>query len=88
NQFLVPYLMSSHPGCTMNDAKELSDYLRRRNMRPEQVQDFYPTPGTLSTCMFYTGIDPRTMEPVYVPRNPKEKSAQRALLQPQRRTRR
>jgi radical SAM superfamily enzyme YgiQ (UPF0313 family) len=82
NQYLVPYLMSSHPGCTMDDSKNLAAYLRRHNMRPEQVQDFYPTPGTLSTCMFYTGIDPRTMEPLYVPRGPREKSAQRALLQP------
>ncbi|MDR3148727.1 MAG: YgiQ family radical SAM protein [Oscillospiraceae bacterium] len=83
-QFLVPYLMSSHPGCTMDDARNLAKYLRVRHMRPEQVQDFYPTPGTLSSCMFYTGLDPRTLEPIYVPRSPKEKSAQRALLQPQR----
>ncbi|MDR2360279.1 MAG: YgiQ family radical SAM protein [Oscillospiraceae bacterium] len=81
-QFLVPYLMSSHPGCAMDDARHLARYLRARNMRPEQVQDFYPTPGTLSTCMFYTGLDPRTLEPIYVPRGPKEKAAQRALLQP------
>ena len=80
-QFLVPYLMSSHPGSTLNDAVELALYLKRRNARPEQVQDFYPTPGTISTCMYYTGIDPITMKEVYVPRSPKEKAMQRALLQ-------
>ena len=65
-QYLVPYLMSSHPGCTLQDAVALAECLNRRGRQPEQVQDFYPTPGTLSTCMYYTGIDPRTMKPVYV----------------------
>jgi len=81
NQFLVPYLISSHPGSAMSDAVALAEYLRDHGVTPEQVQDFYPTPGTLSTCMYYTGLDPRTMKPVYVPRNPKEKAMQRALLQ-------
>lgn len=80
-QYLVPYLMSSHPGSTINDAIELSVFLKREGMHPEQVQDFYPTPGTVSTCMFYTGLDPYTMEKIYVPRTPKEKAEQRALLQ-------
>ncbi len=80
-QFLVPYLMSSHPGSTLNDAIELSLFLKKNRLHPEQVQDFYPTPGTLSTCMFYTGLDPYTLERVYVPRTPEEKSQQRALLQ-------
>ncbi|NLM51127.1 MAG: YgiQ family radical SAM protein [Clostridiaceae bacterium] len=80
-QYLVPYLMSSHPGSTLNDAIELALYLKKNNIRPEQVQDFYPTPGTLSTAMFYTGIDPRTMQKVYVPKSYKEKQMQRALLQ-------
>ncbi len=80
-QYLVPYLMSSHPGSTMKDAIELAVFLKKENLRPEQVQDFYPTPGTVSTCMFYTGLDPFTMEKVYVPRTAKEKSEQRALLQ-------
>ena len=80
-QYLVPYLMSSHPGSTLQDAVALAEYLNRSGYRPEQVQDFYPTPGTLSTCMYYTEIDPRTMEPVYVPRSPHEKALQRALLQ-------
>ena len=80
-QYLVPYLMSSHPGSTLADAIELAVYLRRNKIRPEQVQDFYPTPGTLSTAMFYTGLDPRTMKKVYVPRTPHEKALQRALLQ-------
>ena len=80
-QYLVPYLISSHPGSTLADAVALAEYLNRTGRQPEQVQDFYPTPGTLSTCMYYTGIDPRTMEPVYVPRSPKEKAMQRALLQ-------
>lgn len=80
-QYLVPYLMSSHPGSTLRDAVELAVFLKRNNIRPEQVQDFYPTPGTASTCMFYTGLDPFTMEPVYVPRTPEEKAMQRALLQ-------
>ena len=80
-QFLVPYLMSSHPGSTMKDAIELSVFLKREGMRPEQVQDFYPTPGTVSTCMYYTGLDPITMKPIYVARTPQEKAEQRALLQ-------
>ena len=80
-QYLVPYLMSSHPGSTINDAIELSLFLKKEGLHPEQVQDFYPTPGTISTCMFYTGLDPYTLEPVYVPRTPKEKAEQRALLQ-------
>ena len=80
-QFLVPYLMSSHPGSTINDAIKLAQFLKKEGLHPEQVQDFYPTPGTVSTCMFYTGIDPMTMQPVYVPRTPKEKAEQRALLQ-------
>ena len=80
-QYLVPYLMSSHPGSTLSDAIELALFLKRENLHPEQVQDFYPTPGTVSTCMFYTGLDPYTMEPIYVPRTPKEKAQQRALLQ-------
>ena len=80
-QFVVPYLMSSHPGCTMQDAVLLAEYLRDTNHRPEQVQDFYPTPSTLSTVMYYTGLDPRTMQPVYVPKNPHEKAMQRALMQ-------
>ena len=80
-QYLVPYLMSSHPGSTIADAIELAVFLKRHRLHPEQVQDFYPTPGTVSTCMFYTGLDPNTMEPVYVPRTPKEKAEQRALLQ-------
>lgn len=80
-QYLVPYLMSSHPGSTLQDAVELALFLKRERLRPEQVQDFYPTPGTISTCMFYTGLDPYTMEEVYVARTPKEKALQRALLQ-------
>ncbi len=80
-QYLVPYLMSSHPGSTINDAIELALFLKREGLRPEQVQDFYPTPGTVSTCMFYTGLDPYTLEEVYVPRTPREKAEQRALLQ-------
>ena len=80
-QFLVPYLMSSHPGSTMKDAVELSLFLKEQGIHPEQVQDFYPTPGTVSTCMFYTGMNPYTLEPVYVPRTPEEKAMQRAMLQ-------
>ena len=80
-QYLVPYLMSSHPGCTLDDAVRLAEWINRTGRQPEQVQDFYPTPGTLSTCMYYTGIDPRTMQPVYVPRDPHEKAMQRALMQ-------
>ncbi|MDO4322053.1 MAG: YgiQ family radical SAM protein [Lachnospiraceae bacterium] len=81
NQFLVPYLMSSHPGCSMKEAVELACYLRELGYMPEQVQDFYPTPSTVSTCMYYTGLDPRTMEPVYVEKNPHRKALQRALIQ-------
>ena len=81
NQFLVPYLMSSHPGSTLKDAVALAEYLQTLGYMPEQVQDFYPTPSTISTCMYYTGVDPRTMEPVYVPKNPHEKAMQRALIQ-------
>lgn len=80
-QFVVPYLMSSHPGSTMKDAVILAEYLRDLGYMPEQVQDFYPTPSTISTCMYYTGLDPRTMEKVYVPTNPHEKAMQRALIQ-------
>lgn len=80
-QYLVPYLMSSHPGCDLGAAIELAEYIRDMGYDPEQVQDFYPTPGSLSTCMYYTGVDPRTMEKVYVPRSYEEKSEQRALLQ-------
>ncbi|MCQ2450569.1 MAG: YgiQ family radical SAM protein [Clostridia bacterium] len=80
-QYLVPYLMSSHPGSTINDAIELSLFLKKEGLHPEQVQDFYPTPGTVSTCMFYTGLDPYTMEKVYVPKTAEEKAQQRALLQ-------
>lgn len=80
-QYLVPYLMSSHPGSTLKDAVELSVFLKKEGLHPEQVQDFYPTPGTVSTCMFYTGLDPYTLEEVYVPRTPEEKAEQRALLQ-------
>ena len=81
DQYLVPYFMSSHPGCTLQDAVELALYIKRSGHRPEQVQDFYPTPGTLSTAMFYTGLDPRDMSPVYVPKDPTEKAMQRALMQ-------
>lgn len=80
-QYLVPYLMSSHPGSTIKDAVELAVFLKKKHIRPEQVQDFYPTPGTISTCMFYTGLDPYTMEEVYVAKSPEEKAMQRALLQ-------
>ncbi|MGN0295179.1 MAG: YgiQ family radical SAM protein [Lachnospiraceae bacterium] len=80
-QYLVPYLMSSHPGSTLKDAVELAEAVRDMGYMPEQVQDFYPTPSTISTCMYYTGLDPRTMEKVYVPRNPHEKAMQRALVQ-------
>ena len=80
-QYLVPSLMSSHPGSTIKDAIELAVFLKKEGLHPEQVQDFYPTPGTVSTCMFYTGLDPYTLQPVYVPRTMKEKAHQRALLQ-------
>ena len=79
-QYLVPYFMSSHPGCTLDDAIQLAVYMKRTGQHPDQVQDFYPTPGTLSTAMFYTGLDPRDMTPVYVPRDPEEKAMQRALM--------
>ena len=81
NQYLVPYLMSSHPGSTLNDAIAMAQWINKTGRQPEQVQDFYPPPGTLSTCMYYTGLDPRTMEPIYVPKSPHEKELQRALLQ-------
>ncbi len=80
-QYVVPYLMSSHPGSTLKEAVELAQYLQKLGYMPEQVQDFYPTPSTISTCMYYTGLDPRTMESVYVPKSPHEKALQRALIQ-------
>ena len=80
-QYIVPYFMSSHPGSDLNSAIALAQYLKKTGLRPEQVQDFYPTPCTLSTAMYYTGLDPRTMKPVYVPRSPDEKAMQRALMQ-------
>jgi len=80
-QYAVPYFMSSHPGCTLKDAVQLAEYVRDLGYMPEQVQDFYPTPSTISTCMYYTGLDPRTMKPVYVPKTHHEKAMQRALLQ-------
>ena len=80
-QFLVPYLMSSHPGSGLDEAIQLAEYVRDMGYNPEQVQDFYPTPGSLATCMYYTGIDPLTMEPVYVPTSSHEKALQRALIQ-------
>lgn len=80
-QYLVPYLMSSHPGSTLNDAVELAVFLKKQGIHPRQVQDFYPTPGTISTCMFYTGLDPYTMKPVFVAKTAEEKQMQRALLQ-------
>ena len=80
-QYLVPYLISSHPGCTLRDAVALAVYLKSIGYMPEQVQDFYPTPSTKSTCMYYTGLDPDTMQPVYVPKSPLEKKMQRALMQ-------
>ncbi len=80
-QFVVPYLMSSHPGSTLKEAVALAEYLRDLGYMPEQVQDFYPTPSTISTCMYYTGLDPRTMQPVYVPKTQHEKAMQRALIQ-------
>ena len=81
NQYLVPYLMSSHPGSSLKEAIELAEYIREMGYNPEQVQDFYPTPSTLSTVMYYTGLDPRTMDKVYVPTDPHEKAMQRALIQ-------
>lgn len=80
-QYVVPYLMSSHPASTLKEAVELAEYVRDLGYMPQQVQDFYPTPGTVSTCMYYTGLDPRTMKPVYVPKKPHEKAIQRALIQ-------
>lgn len=80
-QYLVPYLMSSHPGSDLKAAIRLAEYCRDLGYMPEQVQDFYPTPSTISTCMYYTGLDPRTMKKVYVPKNPHEKAMQRALIQ-------
>ena len=84
-QYIVPYLMSSHPGCDLDDAIELALYLKKIGHMPQQVQDFYPTPSTMATCMYYTGIDPRTMQPVYVAKEPREKAMQRALMQFQKR---
>ena len=81
DQYVVPYLMSSHPGSTLKDAVELALFCKRQGIHPKQVQDFYPTPGTISTAMFYTELDPYTLEPVYVPKSEREKSMQRALLQ-------
>jgi len=80
-QFLVPYLMAAHPGSTIEDSIKLAESLNKQGRQPEQVQLFYPTPGTISTCMYYTGLDPRTMEPVYIPRSQKEKTIQRAMMQ-------
>lgn len=80
-QYVVPYLMSSHPGCTLKDAVTLAEYLHGTGHMPEQVQDFYPTPSTAATCMYYTGYDPRTMEKVYTAKSPHEKALQRALMQ-------
>ncbi len=80
-QYVVPYFMSSHPGSTLKEAVELAEYIRDLGYMPEQVQDFYPTPSTISTCMYYTGLDPRTMKHVYVPVSPHEKALQRALIQ-------
>ena len=80
-QYLVPYLMSSHPGSTLKEAVELAEFLKTFGYMPQQVQDFYPTPSTISTCMYYTGLDPRTMKKVYTAVNPHEKAMQRALIQ-------
>ena len=80
-QYAVPYLMSSHPGSTLKSAIQLAEYIRDLGYMPQQVQDFYPTPSTASTCMYYTGVDPATLEKVYVPKDPKEKAMQRALIQ-------
>ena len=80
-QYIVPYFMSSHPGCTLEDAIKLAEFMKKEGIRPNQVQDFYPTPGTVSTCMFYTGLDPYTMKEVYVAKSPHDKALQRALLQ-------
>jgi radical SAM superfamily enzyme YgiQ (UPF0313 family) len=80
-QYVVPYLMSSHPGSTLKEEVKLAEYVRDLGYMPEQVQDFYPTPATISTCMYYTGLDPRTMKPIYVPKSHHEKAMQRALIQ-------
>ena len=80
-QYLVPYLMSSHPGATLRDAVELAEFIKSEKLHPEQVQDFYPTPGTISTAMYYTELDPYTLEPVFVAKTPHEKAMQRALMQ-------
>ncbi len=80
-QYVVPYLMSSHPGSDLKEAIQLAEYVRDLGYMPEQVQDFYPTPSTISTCMYYTGLNPRTMKPIYVPKSPHEKAMQRALIQ-------
>jgi radical SAM superfamily enzyme YgiQ (UPF0313 family) len=80
-QYLIPYFISGHPGSTLKEAVELALYLKKTRFIPDQVQDFYPTPGTLSTVMYHTGLDPRTMEAVYVPRGEREKRLQRSLLQ-------
>ena len=80
-QYVLPYLMSSHPGSTMQVAVKLAEFCRDLGYNPEQVSDFYPTPSTVSTCIFYTGLDPRTMKPVFCPTNPHEKAMQRALIQ-------
>ncbi|GHU65366.1 UPF0313 protein [Clostridia bacterium] len=85
-QYLVPYFISGHPGCDLNAAVALAEYMRDTHLFPEQVQDFYPTPGTLSTCMYYTGLDPRTMQSIYIPKDKREKAMQRALLQYRRPT--
>ncbi|MBQ4157440.1 MAG: YgiQ family radical SAM protein [Clostridia bacterium] len=84
DQYVIPYFMSSHPGCTLQDAVELAVYMKKNNLHPDQVQDFYPTPGTMSTAMFYTELDPRDMKKVYVAKNPKDKEMQRALMQYER----
>jgi radical SAM superfamily enzyme YgiQ (UPF0313 family) len=81
DQYLVPYLISGHPGSDLEAAVELAEYVRDMGYNPEQIQEFYPTPGTLSTCMYYTELDPRTMKHVYVPKEPEEKAMQRALIQ-------
>ncbi len=79
-QYLLPYIISSHPGAGMKEACELANYFKKTGFVPEQIQDFYPTPGTMSTVMYYTGLDPRTMKPIYVPKGDKERKKQRALL--------
>ena len=80
-QYLVPYLMSSHPGATLKNAVELAEFIKSEHLHPEQVQDFYPTPGTIATAMYYTELDPYTLEPVYVAKNPHDKAMQRAIMQ-------